>query len=312
MKTMVIYLKRIVMCSLMFVVVNAVLAQDYQTKHEVQRGETLASIAKQYGVTEQMIKDVNPQMGDLFYVGLKLNIPNKIENHQQKADVKFENEKSIDNNVVEYKKSYKKVGNTELYAGISLNTWVGDDAKDSKNNIGFHIGMLRRYFLLKTMFVEAGLSFVTKGYKSDMLLTSGQYWDDEGANYDYDYHYKMQTYNIEIPISIGYNFKWNSGLSVYIKGGAYATYALSGKLKLTGTETDYDDIHSSATGKINKETKIGDIKGYNEFGYGLQAGIVFRYDNYLLNFTYQRGLSKLMEKQKTYEQNLLLSLGYKF
>lgn len=77
MKTMVVYLKRIVVCSLMFVVVNAVFAQDYQTKHEVQRGETLAGIAKQYGVTEQMIKDANPQMGNLFYVGLKLNIPTK-------------------------------------------------------------------------------------------------------------------------------------------------------------------------------------------------------------------------------------------
>ena len=75
MKTMVVYLKRIVMCCLMFVVVNAIFAQDYQAKHEVQRGETLAGIAKQYGVTEQMIKDANPQMGNLFYVGLKLNIP---------------------------------------------------------------------------------------------------------------------------------------------------------------------------------------------------------------------------------------------
>ena len=74
MKTMVVNLKRIVMCCMMFVVVNAVFAQDFQAKHQVQRGETLASIAKHYGVTEQMIKEANPQMGNLFYVGLKLNI----------------------------------------------------------------------------------------------------------------------------------------------------------------------------------------------------------------------------------------------
>ena len=77
MKTMVVNLKRIVMCCMMFVVVNAVFAQDFQAKHQVQRGETLASIAKHYGVTEQMIKEANPQMGNLFYVGLKLNIPTK-------------------------------------------------------------------------------------------------------------------------------------------------------------------------------------------------------------------------------------------
>lgn len=86
MKTMVVYLKRIVMCCLMFVVVNAIFAQDYQAKHEVQRGETLAGIAKQYGVTEQMIKDANPQMGNLFYVGLKLNIPQKIGKIEEKKN----------------------------------------------------------------------------------------------------------------------------------------------------------------------------------------------------------------------------------
>ena len=84
-----IYLKHILMCSLMFFVVNIVVAQDYQAKHKVQRGETLSSIAKQYGVTEQMVKEANPQMGDLFYVGLKLNIPKKedVENETKKEKV---------------------------------------------------------------------------------------------------------------------------------------------------------------------------------------------------------------------------------
>ncbi len=77
MKTMTINLRHIYLCVLMLMFVNVVWAQDYQTKHEVQRGETLASIAKQYGVTELMIKEANPQMGNLFYVGLKLNIPSK-------------------------------------------------------------------------------------------------------------------------------------------------------------------------------------------------------------------------------------------
>ncbi|MBE6281629.1 MAG: LysM peptidoglycan-binding domain-containing protein [Bacteroides sp.] len=56
MKTMNVYLRPILMGVLMLMFVNAALAQDYQAKHEVQRGETLAGIAKQYGVTEQMCK----------------------------------------------------------------------------------------------------------------------------------------------------------------------------------------------------------------------------------------------------------------
>lgn len=95
MKTAVVYLKHILMCSLMFLVVNTVTAQDYQAKHEVQRGETLTSIAKQYGVTEQMIKEANPQMGDLFYVGLKLNIPKKGEVRNETKKEKVEDDDGI-------------------------------------------------------------------------------------------------------------------------------------------------------------------------------------------------------------------------
>lgn len=83
------YLRHILMCTLLLMFVNVALAQDYQAKHEVQRGETLSSIAKQYGVTEQMIKEANPQMGNLFYVGLKLNIPKKgkVKNGTKKEKV---------------------------------------------------------------------------------------------------------------------------------------------------------------------------------------------------------------------------------
>jgi len=90
MKTTAVYLKHILMFSLMLLIVNIVAAQDYQIKHEVQRGETLSSIAKQYGLTEQMIKDANPQMGNLFYVGLKLNIPKKGEAKNETKKEKVE------------------------------------------------------------------------------------------------------------------------------------------------------------------------------------------------------------------------------
>ena len=98
MKTLVVLLKRTMMCCLMFVVVNVVFAQDFQAKHEVQRGETLASIAKQYGVTEQMIKDANPQTGNLFYVGLKLNIPKSVETNNNIKNKEIVKESKVTNN----------------------------------------------------------------------------------------------------------------------------------------------------------------------------------------------------------------------
>lgn len=50
-------------------------AQTSET-HTVQRGETFALIAKRYGLTEQELKNANPDE-DLCYAGLKLSIPAK-------------------------------------------------------------------------------------------------------------------------------------------------------------------------------------------------------------------------------------------
>ncbi|MCM1037288.1 MAG: LysM peptidoglycan-binding domain-containing protein, partial [Bacteroides sp.] len=43
--------------------------------HVVQRGETLRSIAGTYNITTQQLVEANPGADTLFYVGLKLNIP---------------------------------------------------------------------------------------------------------------------------------------------------------------------------------------------------------------------------------------------
>lgn len=95
MKRFLVFMKRTIMCFSMLMVVNTALAQNFQTTHEVQRGETLSSIAKQYGVTEQMIKDANPQAGNLFYVGLKLNIPQKTQNIEEKQHIVNEQNDNI-------------------------------------------------------------------------------------------------------------------------------------------------------------------------------------------------------------------------
>lgn len=43
--------------------------------HTVQRGETIENIAAKYNVSVADIKKANPNIGDLFYTGLKIKIP---------------------------------------------------------------------------------------------------------------------------------------------------------------------------------------------------------------------------------------------
>ena len=57
---------------IMFAVTS--MAQNVRT-HTVQRGETLSQIAQKYGVTEDAIRKANPNLGNMFYTGIKLTIP---------------------------------------------------------------------------------------------------------------------------------------------------------------------------------------------------------------------------------------------
>lgn len=57
-------------------------AQTNTTKHTVERGETLTSIAKQYATTEAKIIELNPNAAHFLYIGMELIIPNAQERKQ--------------------------------------------------------------------------------------------------------------------------------------------------------------------------------------------------------------------------------------
>lgn len=59
-----------------------VVAQTQAIKHTVDRGETLASIAKRYATTEAKIIELNPDAAQFLYVGMELIIPNTQEREQ--------------------------------------------------------------------------------------------------------------------------------------------------------------------------------------------------------------------------------------
>ena len=52
-------------------------------EHVVAVGETFESIARKYGMTEQQLKEANPKYRGVFFVGMKLNIPQKYANPQK-------------------------------------------------------------------------------------------------------------------------------------------------------------------------------------------------------------------------------------
>lgn len=65
---------------LSFALMLASLSMSAQTSqsHTVQRGETIESVAKKYGISVSDLQQANPSTKDYFYTGMKLVIPRKM------------------------------------------------------------------------------------------------------------------------------------------------------------------------------------------------------------------------------------------
>lgn len=331
-------IKKTILSIILLLVCVFAMAQSQTITHVVQRGETIESIAKYYNVSVEDISKANPNMDGVVYVGMKLSIPQSNEpanapNSAQPLTVTTVKSKSrptsIDSKMYSKKNEYVpndsfwKCWKIKAIAGVTVGTWTGKDFKDGNTEQGslknkalyqFHFGVVADYALLKNLYLGTGLFFNQNGYKQELLMTSGQYWDDEGANYDGRQTIKMTTNEIEVPIHIGGAYDASSDVRLFAEVGPYLSYAISGSKKTTGFFTDYDDIHSSETDYINEKEKIGkgSLKDYQKFGYGLSATAGISVNKIVFQFTFQRELSKAIKKTKKYEQNMLLSVGYEF
>lgn len=318
-------------------------AQTQQATHIVQRGETLESIAEYYHVSVDDINKANPNAEGIIYVGMKLVVPQaaatastqtampkqgKAEAHPAKAAQRESTTASRRD--VQAHVAKEPVGRRikfKVFAGATAGQWTGKDFNgdgadegnensDVKNKaaFGFHIGANADYMFDKNFYAGAGLMFNRTGYKKDVSINSGKYWDDEGANYESEVTTTMSTNKLELPIHVGGTFYIGSNSNLFIEAGPVLSYALSGSRKTKGYTTIHEDIHSGETERIDEKVSIGDgaLKDYQKFGYGIAATAGFSNNGISLQLTYQRGLSKTIKETKQYEQNFLLSIGYTF
>ena len=337
---------RKLLLTVVFGTLSAIAMAQTITTHVVQRGETAESIATLYSITTEQLFKANPGAEDLFYVGLKLNIPEKkvaqkqptattvvsiqtdsASNTSKNAVVQSSNKPMLQSTKTSRRE--KSNLNIKAIAGVTFGTWVGKDFKDgkvtdyneysstetkNKANYQFHIGAITDYYFTKNLYTGLGIVFNKTGYKQSAFATSGQYWVDEGGNYDMSENVTMSVSKLDIPIHIGGTYNISQDSRLFIEVGPYLSFALNGSKKRKGERIYYEDIHSSSTEHISEKEKLdeGSLKDYNKFGYGLSvtAGISFK--NFILQCTYQRELNKTIKKKKEYEQNILLSLGYEF
>lgn len=284
MKRFLVFMKRTIMCFSMLMVVNTALAQDFQTTHEVQRGETLASIAKQYGVTEQMIKDANPQAGNLFYVGLKLNIPNKTQKIEEKQQiVKGQNNKAFVETLSNQKESKKESSSYRAAYNEALgNTSTEKDEYVEANDYSFNLDFDDPFT------IGFGASFDDTRY-------SFLYWGLGLSSYDGD---KKNTYDnmTFVNVMFGYGAKQRFVYDAFlfqIKAFPYIGLLMTDYYKEKESKSDYDFAYGAA-GNVSVGLKAWTTsKGNDAFitlGYYVEAP-KFKTKNMMKNGSWLFGLT---------------------
>ena len=192
-------------------------------------------------------------------------------------------------------------------AGMNLSNMFGDtDNPESK--IGYQIGFTFDYALSNDFFIQTGVEFTNKGYveKSDLIIEDGiEVYNPKitlNANY------------LQLPIHIGYTAYKSDNLNISLATGPYLALGVGGKTKMTG-EANIPDYYyvGSFSSKVNT-FKAGLLK---EFDMGFGANIAAEIKKIEFRIGYDFGLINIYapvedEKAKIKNQNLYLSLGYKF
>ena len=238
-------------------------AQTKTVKHSVERGETLASIAKRYGTTNEKIIELNPDASQFIYVGMELTVPvteatasSTVEPNHAKSDASLfsqnnKNDVTISNNQSTVEK--------EPGFGFGVELSLGFPEHDSGSFNTFDFNLFVPYWIKeknKGLFASAGL-----GYSS--AFSSGY----SGSGRD-TYTASSSVSLITIPLRAGFAIGHNQNLAIvpYLGFNLGITVKGETKIKHNGDETKY----KIKSGKFAPDFRLGaDLRlwGFNVGGY---------------------------------------------
>lgn len=270
--------------------------------HTVQRGETVASVAKKYNISEEQLRKANPDVDVYFYVGMKLNIPvaNTAES-ETKSHTKTEANQQVIGTV--NSNSYSQLSKTSQGASIdqptpteSYTRWKFYDkvgwstltrsGNESMNMGGCFFELGVSHYLGQNLPLSFGLAYTAHFYNK---YNKPESIGDAGSTTDIDIS------SIQIPVTIGYDFGNKISVTPYI--GAYIDYTISGKseFKMSGEKMT---------------SKLKDWNDYTKLQLGLKGGVKLHLGEFTLGAEYGIGLTK--HDENIDESYWGLFIGYDF
>lgn len=168
-----------------------------------------------------------------------------------------------------------------------LNVSSVDGVSYAKYVPGFHLGVVGQFLLVEggdapgTGFgIETGIGYSMLSNKVKTGASTGE--RNRVVKNPGTYH---SSY-IQMPIKAFYKFSAGDNLFLYPTAGVYFAYGIGGS----------DDYFDS----------------FQRFDVGIDLGLNMQYDHFTVGVAWERGLSKVWENQKAYNNNAMVSLGYMF
>jgi len=278
-------MKRIVLC--IFAIMSISMAMAQQVSHTVQRGETLESIAHKYNITVEKLKQANPDASEMFYVGMKLNVPqvqeiqgNAISTQNQteyspQQETTIQEPKTIQENPQEIDRStHEGIYFDSSYSDFELG--VMTDNEFSFNTFSLSLGGVIDGISLR-------LISNLKSQKSDNVRSSTSYM-----------------------IAAGYNARIRFSDYVFVDFRPSAYYAHSSQEVATGTE-----LRESKKGSYYN-VKTWETKKSDSYGLLLEPRIALQYKSFYLCLGYEWEFNKFKLKKEYKSEAVYLGVGWTF
>lgn len=199
-------------------------AQSSTAKHVVERGETLASIAKQYSVSEEEIIKLNPDAAQFVYVGMELVLPDSQK--QEPADtVQSENalvtQAEANQNVSSTNVSNKDNDFRKWNIAYSLSYGFLPKPKGegvSGSSFSFAMTVGANYNFTKQLYAGARIGYYTTNFNTSIRYGIGNH-----TNVITDNHC------IYLPVEAGYRIYLNKNIAFVPYAGLDFSYIVKSK-----------------------------------------------------------------------------------
>lgn len=118
-----------------------------------------------------------------------------------------------------------------------------------KSVTGLHAGPVVDYALTERLFLNSGLLYSLKGTMINSISNNG-----------IQEYVPLKISNLDIPLNLSYRFPFNEKSFLFIQGGPYVGYVLSGRLKIEG---NYQKVPMGKEGQLRRF----------DFGFNIGPGI---------------------------------------